>query len=357
MVTGSKTDVSSWCRSKALPLAAVAIGILAGCASVPPARTTVSPRPPEAAAIVRQPGLAYAVAGDARQAQAVYLRKSDAGWDLLFDEANVGDPRVEKIWFWPREGKIAFAFGVGSAGRVNESVICAARDMDRAKRGYAPCTSNFLRKHATAGTTAGRAVAAVLSAGLTEVDAAVKGKSENVLDHGALLEVVSSLDLEKRWRRREYQQAYTKARGRAALASFAQAYRADDPDGLARQADDRIRKLDENAATLARVDARLPPLASYQTRYLPPDPARYCRSFNGDAEALRFCQGSVLQAVKDLSLPKAQQARRFDLCRSVSKELGTGPNAGLCETYQKTSACTGKTDAETRTCNTLKGEG
>jgi len=319
-------------RYPGLALAALALA-LAGCAG--------PGTQPAAGGAAQQQGAAAALAGTYRpldphdkkrgQGQSFYLVRAGDQWRISFDAEEFRRGGGERLSYWPDAKMVALNFDRPEQ-QSNDNMLCDDDRRDRRKQGYTICTSAFRVKDTSGSATAGRIIAGLATAGLTEVVALQKGTRFERIDMAQVLAILERQDLDRQFWLKAYHERAA-AQNASGLNDFVRRYAADDPEQLVGKARTQLAQLARNATILEQAERDAPTPAQYRQRYTPVRPQKYCEALKPRGDDYRACQSEAPLIVAALAERRAAAARRTDVCHAVAKAAGAGRQAADCQAW------------------------
>jgi len=319
-------------RYPGLVLAALALA-LAGCAG--------PGTQPAAGGTAQQQGAAPALAGTYRpldphdkkraQGQPFYLVRAGDQWRISFDAEEFRRSGGERLSYWPDAKMVALNFDRPEQ-QGNDNMLCDDDRRDRRKQGYTICTSAFRVKDTSGSATAGRIIAGLATAGLTEVVALQNGTRFERIDMAQVLAVLERQDLDRQFWLKAYHERAA-ARNASGLNDFVRRYAADDPEQLVARARAQLAQLAQNAKVLEQAERAAPAPAQYRQRFTPARPQKYCDSLKPNADDVRACQSEASFIVAALAERRASVARRVDVCLGVARAVGVSLQVADCQAW------------------------
>lgn len=284
-----------------------------------------------------------------------YLVRSQDGWNLSFEEQDLGDQAVERLLFWPREKMVMFDFARSGMKQVSDTLFCKGKNSQIRKSAadYSPCNSNFKVEESI---VFARVFAGVFTLGMSEIPPDGQKVETFKLDIKRLKSVLVQHGLDKQVSRLAYRDQFEKLSGRSSLSAFIDRYSNDDPDGLVGQARRRLAQIDANSAAMKKAKDAVGSKESFVRRFTPARPEKYCNEFSKDKEAYSLCKTSVNQQVKELAQARGGVEYRAKLCKQVSADLQAKATAQACGNYAQTGQCVAGTPQEKRVCDVLRME-
>lgn len=280
----------------------------------------------------------------------LYLFKEGEDWKLTLNKIDLSNKDTERLTYWPSAGLVNFDFDSAAPKSLDSMFLCDEKSRQRNQRsGYTPCNSNFIVKD---GISLGRVLAGVASAGVTEVSLIVHGIAPFKIDKDALIKALTEQPLALKINEFNYRNQYKQLSGRKSLVSFIQDNASTPDQSLVVEARRRLAELDEDARVLSMAKSALGSKSSYEKKFTPRDPKKYCASFERDQEAFSYCRSNVGKVVQGLANRRAHDNYYADLCLEVVKISRLPLAKEVCTRPFKTDTCEGSS-SESKLCRIL----
>lgn len=279
-------------------------------------------------------------------ARVFYLIKDLNGdWTLTFDKQDVRKSEVERLYYWPNTKKFAFYFdGKQTSG------LCKKNDLDRKKSNYSFCSTNFNILQDISGA---RVFTAVMSIGMSELDAFSKDSKNIEIDKNSVLAEINKFDLDKILWTTDYRASFAHVKNDSSLNSFIKQYSSEDPDGLVVKAKIQLKVLENNQAILQNVTTNIPDISSYRKKFTPKNIQNYCNSFKANQSEFNECKLIVSDSVQTMVYARALSSRNYDICIKVSSQVSGTPKSNLCTQRMKNYTCNANSMNEQKICDIL----